>query len=348
MIPSQGLQGSNFADRLIGDGNANRLLGEVGNDILAGGGGADTLTGGLGNDSLDGGDGADTLTGGFGADVLIGEDPSDTGKLWVKLSWAGASVGRSGLATQAIAVDKFLTGAFRLGAQVFDRWQARVEVATENEDDFVKNLVTILAEERLALAVYRPEAFVKGAFAAASLALSQQLRSVQAKLQRRQLRVLAQLPRGNLVRGDSGHRVGALGFLGVDAGKEGRSGAGVVLATQERADRGDLGHAVELDELGAEPFDELTDPVGELGCRQRDVEQRRLRFHQVTSCREVTDGHRGEPEVAHQVDDLVAGVDVVRRDRQAGASSGRGDLLRCFGEQLGRQGVERLHEPRPR
>ena len=27
------------------------------------------------------------------ADVLIGEDPSDIGKLWVKLCWAGASVG---------------------------------------------------------------------------------------------------------------------------------------------------------------------------------------------------------------------------------------------------------------
>lgn len=64
--------------------------------------------------------------------------------------------------TQAMTVDKFLVGAFRLGAQVFDRWQARVEVATENEDDFVKNLVTILAEERLALAVYRPQAFVYG------------------------------------------------------------------------------------------------------------------------------------------------------------------------------------------
>lgn len=68
------------------------------------------------------------------------------------------------VATQAIAVDKFLTGAFKLGAQVFDRWQARVEVATENEDDFVKNLITILAEERLALAVYRPQAFVYGDF----------------------------------------------------------------------------------------------------------------------------------------------------------------------------------------
>lgn len=66
--------------------------------------------------------------------------------------------------TQAIAVDKFLTGAFKMGAQVFDRWLARVEVATENEDDFVKNMVTILAEERLALAVYRPEAFIYGDF----------------------------------------------------------------------------------------------------------------------------------------------------------------------------------------
>ena len=66
--------------------------------------------------------------------------------------------------TQAIAVDKFLTGAFKLGAQVFDRWEARVEVATENEDDFVKNLVTVLAEERLALAVYRPQAFIYGDF----------------------------------------------------------------------------------------------------------------------------------------------------------------------------------------
>jgi L-alanine-DL-glutamate epimerase-like enolase superfamily enzyme len=34
---------------------------------------------------------------------LIGEDPSDIGRLWTKLVWAGASVGRSGLAAQAIA-----------------------------------------------------------------------------------------------------------------------------------------------------------------------------------------------------------------------------------------------------
>lgn len=66
--------------------------------------------------------------------------------------------------TQAIAVDKFLAGAFRMGAQVFDRWQARVEVSTEDGDNFTKNMVTVLAEERLALAVYRPQAFIYGDF----------------------------------------------------------------------------------------------------------------------------------------------------------------------------------------
>jgi L-alanine-DL-glutamate epimerase-like enolase superfamily enzyme len=34
---------------------------------------------------------------------LIGEDPSDIGRIYQKLLWAGASVGRSGVATQAIA-----------------------------------------------------------------------------------------------------------------------------------------------------------------------------------------------------------------------------------------------------
>ena len=65
--------------------------------------------------------------------------------------------------TMAITQGKFLTGAFKLGAQIFDRWDARVEVGFVN-DDFTKNLVTILGEERLALAVYRPEAFIYGDF----------------------------------------------------------------------------------------------------------------------------------------------------------------------------------------
>lgn len=66
--------------------------------------------------------------------------------------------------TQAMTIDKFLTGAFQLGAQIFDREDANVEISTEDSDNFRKNLVTIRAEERLALAVYRPESFIKGDF----------------------------------------------------------------------------------------------------------------------------------------------------------------------------------------
>ncbi|WP_278070471.1 phage major capsid protein [Brevundimonas sanguinis] len=69
--------------------------------------------------------------------------------------------------TPAMTVGKFLTGAFKLGAQIFDREEANVEISTEDSDNFRKNLVTIRAEERLAMAVYRPEAFIKGDLAAA-------------------------------------------------------------------------------------------------------------------------------------------------------------------------------------
>lgn len=66
------------------------------------------------------------------------------------------------VSTPSMTIDKFLVGAFKLGAQVFDREDANVEISTEDSDNFRKNLVTVRAEERLALAVYRPEAFIKG------------------------------------------------------------------------------------------------------------------------------------------------------------------------------------------
>lgn len=65
--------------------------------------------------------------------------------------------------SMAMQIDKVLVGAFRTGAQIFDRWNTTIEAGYEN-DDFTKNLVTILGEKRLALATYRPGAFIYGDF----------------------------------------------------------------------------------------------------------------------------------------------------------------------------------------
>ena len=66
------------------------------------------------------------------------------------------------VATQAQTQNRFLTDAFDIAAQIFDRMEIEILLSTENVDDFEKNMMTIRAEERLALAVYRPEAFVSG------------------------------------------------------------------------------------------------------------------------------------------------------------------------------------------
>jgi HK97 family phage major capsid protein len=71
--------------------------------------------------------------------------------------------GRPVVATQAMTANTALVGAFRMGAQLFDREDANVVISSENTDDFIRNMVTIRCEERLALATYRPEAFVKNA-----------------------------------------------------------------------------------------------------------------------------------------------------------------------------------------
>ncbi|EBB8132086.1 phage major capsid protein [Salmonella enterica] len=69
------------------------------------------------------------------------------------------------VATEAAAFKgKFLTGAFNAGAQIFDREDANVVISTENADVFEKNMISIRCEERLALAVKRPEAFIYGSF----------------------------------------------------------------------------------------------------------------------------------------------------------------------------------------
>lgn len=70
--------------------------------------------------------------------------------------------GRRVVATNSITAGTFLVGAFSMGAQVWDRQDAAVQISFEDGTNFVKNMATILAEERIALAVYRPAAFISG------------------------------------------------------------------------------------------------------------------------------------------------------------------------------------------
>lgn len=69
--------GSDFDDRLTGDGSRNRLDGLDGNDELRGFGGPDRLSGDQGKDNILGGGDVDVGRGGPGADVLSGGGGED-------------------------------------------------------------------------------------------------------------------------------------------------------------------------------------------------------------------------------------------------------------------------------
>ncbi|WP_324028800.1 phage major capsid protein [Pantoea sp. JZ2] len=70
--------------------------------------------------------------------------------------------------TRAQAQGTFTVGGFDLASQVWDRMDATIEISREDRDNFVKNMLTILCEERLALAHYRPTAIIKGTFESGS------------------------------------------------------------------------------------------------------------------------------------------------------------------------------------
>lgn len=73
----EGILGTAFNDRITGDGQANTLAGNTGDDWLEGLGGNDSMYGGEGADSLKGGAGEDVLWGGGGNDNLPAEDGND-------------------------------------------------------------------------------------------------------------------------------------------------------------------------------------------------------------------------------------------------------------------------------
>ena len=82
--------------------------------------------------------------------------PSNVNQLW----------GLKAVVTTAIAQGSVLVGGFQECGQVFRRQGVTLEMTNSNVDDFVNNLITLRAEERLALAVYRPAGFGKVVFTA--------------------------------------------------------------------------------------------------------------------------------------------------------------------------------------
>lgn len=71
--------------------------------------------------------------------------------------------------SDAIPAGEFMVGAFRTAATIYDRMNPTVYISTEDQDNFITNMVSILFEERLALAVKRPLAFVHGALTGSSI-----------------------------------------------------------------------------------------------------------------------------------------------------------------------------------
>lgn len=63
--------------------------------------------------------------------------------------------------TRALATTKALVGAGKLGATVFDKIGSySIKVSDQHNDNFIKNILVVRAEKRVALAIWRPSLFV--------------------------------------------------------------------------------------------------------------------------------------------------------------------------------------------
>lgn len=83
--------------------------------------------------------------------------PYGNGTVQPKPAFWGTPVYTTPLLTAGTAV----VGAFKLGGTVYRKPGVTVSLFNQNEDDAIKNLVTVIVESRSILAVERPSAFVK-------------------------------------------------------------------------------------------------------------------------------------------------------------------------------------------
>lgn len=71
--------------------------------------------------------------------------------------------GRNVVPTVSQTQGQMTIGAFAMACQIWDNDDANVRISEQHADFFVRNMVAILAEERLAFTVFRPTALVYGA-----------------------------------------------------------------------------------------------------------------------------------------------------------------------------------------
>jgi HK97 family phage major capsid protein len=100
----------------------------------------------LGKDSQNQYYGGGPFTGAYG-----NPGPSNQSEIW----------GLKACVTTAIAQGTALVGGYQECAQVFNRQGITLEMTNSNVDDFVNDLITLRAQTRCALAVYRPAGFGK-------------------------------------------------------------------------------------------------------------------------------------------------------------------------------------------
>jgi HK97 family phage major capsid protein len=100
-------------------------------------------------------------------ETIVLQKGTDERYVWVVVTdnngsriWGVRVVEAIGAQSRASGARNILVGDFQMGAQLLDRMQLTVQVGLVN-DQFIKNMRTILAEERIALPIYAPAAFAK-------------------------------------------------------------------------------------------------------------------------------------------------------------------------------------------
>src|SRR5436190_8546798 len=88
-----------------------------------------------------------------------GNGYNDPGSIWGLRIVQTTAIAEIDLATPAAGNKGPIVGAFKLGGAVYYRNGVSIEATNTDQDDFIMNLTTIRAEQRLALAVYRRKAF---------------------------------------------------------------------------------------------------------------------------------------------------------------------------------------------